>query len=140
MFLYQSDQNPCFIKFICANLKTIAFLSITELQFALQSVGYLDRNPYRKMKTYIKYRKERTWIMLGFNFMVINHVNGDVHSKRHFNTHDFRVHSDKMIKYLSELPRKMIVLGVVYYSWTRYASPKLHQILVRFETLDDVTH
>ena len=69
--------------------------------------------------------------MLGFNFMVIDHSSGDVHSKRHFNTQDFGFASDQMIKYLSELPRSMIVLGVILSHWTRHASPKLLQILVR---------
>ena len=111
-----------------------AFLLIAELQFTLQSTGYLDRRglTLNQMKSYIKYGKEKIWPILGFNFMVIDHSNGDVYSKRSFNTQDFSVASVRMIKYLSELPRSMIVLGVILSHWKRHVTPKLIQILVRF--------
>lgn len=109
-----------------------AFLLIAELQFTLQSIGYLDKIPSRPMTSYIKYGKVTMRAMLGFNFMVIDHSNGDIYSRGQFNTHDFSSASDQMLKFLRELPRGMIVLGVVLSGWTRYAAPSLHKILVRF--------
>ena len=95
-------------------------------------MGYLDRNcrARSQMKSFVRYGNTVTKLSYGLLIMVVDHMSGDVHDVKSFNTHHSRKESDRLTKYIRWLPRGMIVLGVVHSDWTAYSTPQLNTALV----------
>lgn len=104
------------------------------MQFVLRSTGSLDRMKLNlnTMKSYVLYNNEKPILSFGIMLLVIDHKNGRIYGRKAFNTHAVALDSDKMVAYVQQLPKGMILLAAAHADWTRKCSPQLKKVLVSY--------